>query len=90
MMENFTIYKINKYSIPIELGIGILNKNPEEFIEQNLFSFQKRLPRYIYIKYENVWYQTKLNPEKLQEIAMDIMNKTYNKEQYLQKIISCI
>ena len=46
-MENFTIYKINKYSIPIELGIGILNRNPEEFIEQNLFSFQRRLPRYI-------------------------------------------
>ena len=88
-MENFTIYKINKYSIPIELGIGILNKNPEEFIKQNSFLLRS-LPRYIYIKYENVWYQTKLNPEKLQEIAMDIMNKTYNKEQYLQKIISCI
>lgn len=88
-MENFTIYKINKYSIPIELGIGTLNKNPEEFIEQNSFLLRK-LPRYIYIKYENVWYQTKLNHEKLQDIAMDIMNKTYNKEQYLQKIISCI
>lgn len=51
-MENFTIYKINKYSIPIELGIGILNRNPEEFIEQNLFSFQRRLPRVKFLNLE--------------------------------------
>ena len=91
-MENNITYKITKYSIEIELAIGLLNRNPEECLEalkQNKYLF-KMYPNYLYLKYEGVWYQTRLNPNNIKEIANNILNKTYNKEQYLQKIISCI
>lgn len=79
---------IKKFRKEIVFGIGTTLENPEQFNNRITF-YMKRF----WIKYENVWYLTKLLPELNEhEIFINIIkNKCYNKEQleaYIIEILS--
>lgn len=80
--------KIKKFDSMVNIGVGILTKNPDIVSKSELQCYDKR----IWVQYEGYWYLTKLHYCLLEHIdfAIAIKDKTYCREQLLERVMAVI
>lgn len=78
-----------KYGMPYAIGIGTLNKNPDVFVAPSPYK------RRIWIWFEGCWYISNMwdalkTPEELAQECQTIIDKTYNREDFLSKLMELL
>ena len=75
---------ITKFKKEIVFGLGTQNNNPEVTVNKPLLSWQEK----VWVKYENCWYLTNLEPNDMNTVLDTLKNKCYTKTQLEEKILN--
>lgn len=79
---------MKKYGIEIQIDLGTIRHNPEEINE--LKPYPTNWPKLVWIKHEGTWHLVKSAEARNIIKVKQKLIATYNKEQFLEVLISMI